>query len=164
MRYRDLGLTGLQVSAIGLGCDRLRSSTADYAAKVGGRALELGVTYFDTARGYWNSEVKLGLAREGERSKVVILSKTAAKTREVAWREVNESLERLRTDCFDNYHLQGLWPGEDLERRLGPGGALEAFARARDEASPVTSAAPATSGWSSSRISSSTPSRSFSCR
>lgn len=133
MQYRDLGKTGLKVSAIGLGCVQIGSSKAEYAARLVRRALELGVTFFDVARGYWEAEIHLGLGLEGQRHRAIVSTKTAEKTREGAWREINESLERLRTDYVDNCHLHYLQPGDDVERRLGPGGALEALLRAKEQ-------------------------------
>ncbi len=133
MQYRELGRTGASVSAVGLGCAQLGSSNTEYAARIVQRALELGVTYFDTARSYRDSEIKIGIGLAGQRDRAFISSKTGAKTREDAWRQINESLERLRTDHVDNYHLHGLWPGEDVDRRLGPGGALEALIQAKEQ-------------------------------
>ena len=60
MQLRDLGATGLKASAIGLGCAQLGSSSTDYAIRIVRRAVELGVTYFDVARGYRDAEVKIG--------------------------------------------------------------------------------------------------------
>jgi len=133
MQYRKLGKTGLEVSAIGLGCAQLGSSDTEYAVRIVQRALELGVNYFDTARGYRDSEIKLGLGLKGNREKVCVSSKTGDKTKEEAWQRLRESLERLQTDYLDNYHLHGLRAGEDLEQRLGPGGALEALIEAREK-------------------------------
>ena len=133
MQLRKLGRTGLEVSAIGLGCAQLLSSTTEYAVRIVQRALELGVNYFDTARGYRDSEIKLGLGLKGNREKVYISSKTGGKTREEAWQHLQESLERLQTDYLDNYHLHGLKAGEDLEQRLGPGGALEGLIEAKEK-------------------------------
>ena len=133
MQYRKLGKTGIEVSAIGLGCAQLGSSCTEYAAMIVRRAVELGVNYFDTARGYWDSEIKVGLGVKGNREKVYISSKTGAKTKEEAYQHIHESLERLQTDYMDNYHLHGLREGEDLEKRLGPGGALEALMEAREQ-------------------------------
>jgi predicted aldo/keto reductase-like oxidoreductase len=133
MQVRQLGKTGLQVSAIGLGCAQLGSSSTTYAVEVVRRALEMGVTYIDVARGYGDAEIKLGLALEGQRKKVIVSTKTGAKTREDAWREIHESLERLNTDYIDNCHLHGLHSGDDMSRRLGPGGALEALIAAREQ-------------------------------
>jgi predicted aldo/keto reductase-like oxidoreductase len=133
MQYRELGNTGLQVSAIGLGCAQLGSSSTDYAVRVVRRARELGVTYFDLARGYRDAEVKVGLALEGEREEVILSTKTAARTRDDAWRHIGESLERLRTDYLDNCHLHALHSSEDIARRLGPDGALQALLEAREQ-------------------------------
>ncbi len=133
MQYRKLGRTGIEVSAIGLGCAQLGSSRTEYAVEIARKALELGVNYFDTARDYWDSEIKLGQALKGNRDKVYVSSKTHAKTKEAAWQDIRESLERLQTDYLDNYHLHALEYGEDLEKRLGPDGALEALVEARDQ-------------------------------
>ena len=133
MQYRALGNTGLQVSAVGLGCAMLGSSTTDYAVRIVQRALELGVTFIDVARGYRDAEIKVGLALEGQRAKAIVSTKTSARRRDDAWREINESLERLRTDWVDNCHLHGLRSHQDIDERLGPGGALEALIRAKEQ-------------------------------
>jgi len=128
-----LGRTGIEVSAIGLGAAMLGSSNTGYAVKVVRRAVELGFNYFDTARGYWDSEIKLGLVLKGNREKVFISTKTGSRTREEAWKHIHESLERLQTDYLDNCHLHGLHDAEDLAKRTGPGGALEALIEAREK-------------------------------
>jgi len=133
MEYRKLGRTGLEASVVGLGCAMLGTVDTHYAVRVVRRALDLGVTFFDAARSYWDAEVKLGLALADARHRVIVSTKTGARDREGAWREVNESLERTRFDYFDNYHLHWLQDVEDVDRRVGPGGALEALVRARDE-------------------------------
>jgi len=111
----------------------LGSSSTAYAVQIVHQAVELGINFFDTARGYRDSEVKIGLALEGQREGVYISSKTGAKTRDEAWQHIQESLERLHTDYLDNCHLHGLRDTEDVEIRLGPGGALEALLEARDQ-------------------------------
>jgi len=123
----------MDVSAIGLGSAQIASSTNEYAVQLIHRALELGVNYFDTARGYWDSEIILGEALKGRRESVYVSSKTTDKTRDGAWQQIHESLERLQTDYLDNYHLHGLWLGEDLQTRFGPGGALEALVEAKEQ-------------------------------
>jgi len=133
MHTRKLGNTGLMVSAIGLGCAQLASSRTGVAVEIVRRAVELGITYFDVARIYGDAESKLGLGLEGKRDDVVISTKTIRHTREGAWREINESLERLRTGYIDNVHLHRLQSGEDMDRHLGPGGSLEALIEARDQ-------------------------------
>jgi len=128
-----LGDTGLEVSCIGLGCAQLGNSTREYGVRLARRALELGINYFDAARGYWDAEVKLGLALSGQRERAILSTKTHAETRDEAWQHLHDSLARLRTDYLDNFHLHGLREGEDLAARLGPGGALDALKEARDQ-------------------------------
>lgn len=65
MRTRSLGRTGLQVSEIAFGGIPVMTRTAADAVAVLRRALELGISYFDTARGYGDSEVKMGRALAG---------------------------------------------------------------------------------------------------
>lgn len=133
MEMRQLGTTGLSVSVIGLGAAQLGTVSTDYGVKLVQRAMELGITYFDTARGYRDSEVKIGIATQGKRDRVVLSTKTPVKTRDDAWRDIQESLERLQTDYIDNCHLHGLQAGEDMDTRLGPGGALEALLEAKEQ-------------------------------
>ena len=133
MQYRPLGSTGMNVSAIGLGCGMLGSSTTDYAVALIQRALDRGVNYIDVARGYRDGEVKTGLALAGQRERAYISTKTGAKTRDEAWRHLEDSLERLRTDYVDNWHMHGLRSTEDLAERMAPGGAWEAFVEAKEQ-------------------------------
>jgi len=133
METRKLGQTGLDVSVVGLGCAQLGVVSTDYAVRLIQRAVELGITYFDTARGYHDSEVKIGLALKGQRDRVVLSTKTGSKTRDEAWSNVQDSLERLQTDYIDNCHLHGLRSGDDLDTRLGPSGALKALIQAKEE-------------------------------
>jgi predicted aldo/keto reductase-like oxidoreductase len=131
MQYRALGKTGLKVSVIGLGCGVLGSSDTAYAVQIVQRALELGVTFFDVAHDYRDAEIKLGLGLQGQREKVVVSTKTHATRREDAWREINESLERLQMDYVDNCHLHGLDDDDDMDQRMAPGGALDALVEAK---------------------------------
>jgi aryl-alcohol dehydrogenase-like predicted oxidoreductase len=133
MQTRALGNTGLRVSAIGLGTAMLGSSDTDYAVSVVRRAYELGVTYYDAARVYRDAEVKLGIALEDVRDRVILSTKVTARTRDDAWRQLEETFRDLRTDYVDNCHLHGVRAGEDLAQRCGPGGPLEALIEAREQ-------------------------------
>ena len=134
MQYREFGNTGLKVSVIGLGCGLLGDATkTKQPFEIVRRSLDYGVNYFDTAYAYANSEVKLGQGLGHDRKKVYISSKTMAKTKEEAWKNIHESLQRLKTDYIDNYHLHGLENEKDVDVRLGSGGALEALKEARDQ-------------------------------
>jgi uncharacterized protein len=130
MKKRPLGSTGIDVAPIGLGAAQLGSSDYDHAKDIVFRALDLGVNYFDTAQGYWDSEIKVGKALKGERENVIVSSKTGAKTKEEAAQHINESLVKLQTDYIDNYHLHNLTDLDDVDVRLG--GPLEALIEAKE--------------------------------
>jgi hypothetical protein len=100
-RYRTLGKTGLKVSTVGYGC----MITSD--ASVISRAVDMGITYFDTARGYQsgNNERMVGAALKASRSKIVLSSKSEAKTAAEAVAELNTSLKELGTDYLDIWYM-----------------------------------------------------------
>jgi len=130
MPHRELGRTGLSVSLAGLGCHPLGGSGLDdaQAGAIVRRAIELGVNYFDTAPSYGNgaSERRLGKALEGVRDKVILATKTLQRDRRGALRELDASLERLRTDRIDLWQFHALARTGDTDRLLEKGGALEA--------------------------------------
>lgn len=130
MTKRPLGSTGIEVAPIGLGAAQLGSSEYDHAKEIVFSALDNGVNYFDTANGYWDSEVKLGKALKGQRQSVIVSSKTTETTKEGAAQHIDESLEKLQTEYIDNYHLHALSDMDDMEVRLG--GPLEALIEARE--------------------------------
>ncbi len=132
MHYRTLGATGLRASVVGLGAAQLSSGNTEYAVRMVQRALDLGINYFDTARAYGDSEIKVGLGVRGRREQAIISTKTHASTRDDARRHIDESLQRLQTDYLDNVHLHGL-SADNFEQMLGPGGALEALIEAKEQ-------------------------------
>ncbi len=73
------------------------------AVKLARKAYEAGITFFDTARFYTDSEEKLGAAFDGMRDKVYIATKTGAQTGEGFWADLKTSLGNLRTDYIDIY-------------------------------------------------------------
>ncbi len=132
---RTLGRTGLEVSVLGLGGFHQIEIGQDYVNELVDLYLEAGGNYIETARGYGRgvSERKLGCALEGRRDRVVLLSKTGQRDAEGAWRELNESLEALRTDHLDLWLYHCLTDVGQIDTIAGPGGAAEAFTRAREE-------------------------------
>jgi predicted aldo/keto reductase-like oxidoreductase len=132
MQYRALGKTGMNVSVIGLGGVQLNSPDPDYAVQIVQRALDLGVNYIDTARMYGDSEINVGLALKGQRSRAYVSTKAFSALREETWQQVCGSLERLQVDYLDNIHLHGLFDVNDVNQRTGPGGALEALIQAKE--------------------------------
>lgn len=119
-----LGKTGIEVSAIGLGCGALGEERMDEgrATALVKRALDLGVSLFDTAPSYGDSEAKLGRALRGRRDGAVIVTKggygvagVADWTCECISRGIDQALARLATDRIDVFLLHSC-PLEILER------------------------------------------------
>lgn len=134
LEERHLGGTGVPVSLLGLGGNRLltRPDGRDEAVRMVRRALDLGVTFFDTARLYPNSEVHLGEGLEGCREGIFLASKTHARGRAMAWAHLRETLRRLRTDRLDLWQLHDVRTDSEVRRIFGPGGAIEALVAARE--------------------------------
>jgi predicted aldo/keto reductase-like oxidoreductase len=133
VQKRKLGRTNLDVSVIGFGAMWLPELKAEECTKVVGKAIDLGVNYFDTARGYGDSEEKLGSALQDVRDKCVIASKTGSKTRKESLEEVKKSLESLKTDRMDILQLHGIDDSETLKKVMSVGGALETCKEARSK-------------------------------
>ena len=130
MRYRPFGRTGLTVSVMGFGCwpmagDRYGHIEDDEATRAIRRALDLGVTCFDTAPGYGNghSEEVLGRALGERRKEIVLVTKCGIRwnkekgiadrdsSRANILREIEVSLQRLGTDWVDVLLIH--WPDKD---------------------------------------------------
>ena len=117
MEYRQLGRSGLTVSAVGLGCNNFGMRIdADATAEVVNQSIESGITFFDTAEMYGGgkSEEFLGAALGKRRDEVVIATKfggpkgpgpgQAPGSRRNAIRACEDSLRRLGTDYIDLYY------------------------------------------------------------
>jgi len=133
MKSTRLGKTGLAVSELGFGGIPIIRLGFDEAVEVVRHCFERGVTFFDTANVYGDSEKKIGAALEPVRDKVVIATKTPLREANTAVDHIEYSLENLRTDCIDLYQTHNIANDETLDQVLAPGGAYEALARAREE-------------------------------
>jgi aryl-alcohol dehydrogenase-like predicted oxidoreductase len=114
MERRAFGRTGLTTSVLGFGGGHIGGGemSDDEATRLVHAALDLGVTLFDTARGYGLSEERLGRALEGRRADVVLSTKGGYGVEGVPdWtgpaitRGIEDALGRLRTDHLDVFHL-----------------------------------------------------------
>lgn len=132
---RTLGRTGIEISVLGMGGFHQVEVDQETIDSVLDRYLEAGGNYVETARGYGGgaSESKLGRALRGRADRVVLASKTSARDEETAWREINESVERLGRSPIDLYFFHGVGSMDQLDAICAPQGALAAFARARGE-------------------------------
>ena len=100
-----LGKTGITVEKNAFGALPIQRISGQEAVRLLRRAYEGGVTFYDTARYYTDSEEKLGEAFEGMREKIFIATKTGASDAEGFWRELKTSLKNLRTDYVDIYQF-----------------------------------------------------------
>jgi uncharacterized protein len=112
--YRVLGKTGLKVTSVGFGC----MITSD--PSVIERAADIGITYFDTARGYQNgnNERMVGAALKARRNSITLSTKTQAGTKEEALKHLDTSLAELGTDHVDIWYLHAKSKPEDLKDEL----------------------------------------------
>ena len=100
-----LGKTGIVAEKNAFGALPIQRISGEAAVKLLRRAYEKGVNFYDTARWYTDSEVKLGEAFEGIRENIYIATKTGAGTAEDFWKDLHTSLTNLRTDYIDIYQF-----------------------------------------------------------
>ena len=130
MECRILGKTGLRVSAMGFGGIPIQRIDAEGTKALIHRLADNGVNYIDSARGYTVSESYLGYALEGIRDKFVLATKSMSRTKEAMARDIDISLENLRTGYIDLYQVHNPTP-EALAQVSAPGGAVEAMLEAK---------------------------------
>jgi aryl-alcohol dehydrogenase-like predicted oxidoreductase len=129
-----LGKTGIEVSVIAQGGARMDLHPDIPAAAAYVRAVyDLGVTYFDCARSYWDgrSEEAYGIGLEGVRKNVFLTTKTQKRTAKEAEQELETSLRLLKTDHVDLWQMHAIENQGDIDKIFAPGGAMEAFGAAK---------------------------------
>ena len=105
MKNIVLGKTGINTPQNAFGALPIQRVSDEEAVRLLRTAYEGGMTYFDTARYYSDSEHKLGLAFEGMRDKIFIATKTGATTAEGFNKDLETSLRELNTDYIDIYQF-----------------------------------------------------------
>ncbi len=134
---RPFGKTGLDVSILGFGSGSrfLMYGDEEKALEALGRALDLGITYIDTAHSYGDgkSEERIGKLMGARRGQVTLATKLSARKADDARRQIELSLKRLQTDRLDVLHIHALSGPEDLAAIEAPDGVLKALYEARDQ-------------------------------
>ena len=100
-----LGTTGITTNKNAFGALPIQRISDEKAVYLLRKAYENGITFFDTARLYSDSEHKVGLAFKGMRDKVFLATKTGAADAEGFWKDLETSLENLQTDYIDIYQF-----------------------------------------------------------
>ena len=113
MEKMRLGRTDLTVSRTGFGAIPIQRISREEAKSLLLRAFDAGITYFDTARDYSDSEGKIGYALSSVRDKIVIATKTAARDKKTLLLNIDTSLKDLNTDYIDIYQMHN--PAEVYE-------------------------------------------------
>ena len=132
MRYRILGKTGLEVSEVGFGCIPIIRLSMDEAIRVLRRAQERGITLFDTANVYLDSEEKIGRAFQGLRQQLVLATKSMKRDRQGLEGDLDQSLRLLKTDYLDLFQFHQVSQEADFQALTTPGGPVEAALKAQE--------------------------------
>lgn len=133
MLYRTLGKTNEKLSLVGFGGAHIGGMQQDQATRLIRSSIDRGITFMDNCWDYSNgqAEVKMGVAlRDGYRAKAFQMTKFDGRTKAVAAKQLEESLQRLQTDHIDLFQLHEVIHDNDPDRFFATGGAHEAVREA----------------------------------
>ena len=134
---RTLGRTNAKVSILAFGCGSrfLMYEDEEKAVAALNHAIDLGITYLDTAYAYGDgkSESRVGKVMATRRKEVWVATKIPDRTRDAFLRRLEGSLTRLQTDHVDLVHIHSLGQADDLEKIEAPDGALKGLLEAREQ-------------------------------
>jgi aryl-alcohol dehydrogenase-like predicted oxidoreductase len=130
---RKLGKTGEELSIVGFGGIVVMNEDPGASANIVSEAVDRGVNYFDIAPSYGNAEDRLGPALAPYRNRCFLACKTDGRLKDDSRADLEDSLRRLKTDHFDLYQFHALTKMSDLDKVLGPGGAIETAEAAKKE-------------------------------
>jgi len=133
LNKRRYGKTNVMLSVVGFGGILVMNESQDAANRIVAEAIDRGVNYFDVAPSYGDAEERLGPALKPYRNSVFLACKTAKRTKDEAWGELQQSLKRLCTDHFDLYQLHAVTTLDEVNQIFGEGGAIEALIEAREQ-------------------------------
>jgi predicted aldo/keto reductase-like oxidoreductase len=132
---RLLGQTGAQVSILGLGGEGILRTFGreKEAQELINSAIDIGITYFESARAYSGSESYYGGALQDRRGEIFLASKSHARDKEGALSHLAQTLKNMKTKYLDLWQIHDVRTEEDMEEIFGPGGALEGFVEAKKD-------------------------------
>lgn len=133
METRRLGRTNHQTSVLVYGAAALGNVDQDTADTSIQQALDAGINHFDTAASYGAAEQRMGPWMPRIRDQIFLATKTELRSYDDAWRQINESLEKLQTDHVDLIQVHAVNNATELEKVFASGGSLAAVARAKEE-------------------------------
>jgi aryl-alcohol dehydrogenase-like predicted oxidoreductase len=130
---RELGRTGEHLSIIAFGGIVVMNETTRDAKNIVAEAVDRGINYFDIAPSYGNAQERLGPALAPYRKNCFLACKTEGRMKDDSRKQLEESLRLLQTDHVDLYQFHALTKMADLDKVLGPGGAMETMEAAKKE-------------------------------
>jgi aryl-alcohol dehydrogenase-like predicted oxidoreductase len=130
---RTLGRTGEQLSIIGFGGIVVMNEETGAASNIVAEAVDRGINYFDIAPSYGNAQERLGPALAPYRKNCFLACKTEGRMKDDSRKQLEESLRLLKADHVDLYQFHALTKMTDLDKVLGPGGAMETMEAAKKE-------------------------------
>jgi uncharacterized protein len=135
--HRDLGGNGVTVPILAFGCGSrfLMYEDEEKAQEALNHAIDLGITYLDTAYSYGDgkSETRVGKTMATRRKEVFLATKIPDRTRDAFLSRLEASLKRLQTDHVDLVHIHSLGKADDLAKIEAPDGALRGLIEAREQ-------------------------------
>ena len=135
MPYRTLGRSGEKVSLVGLGGYHIGlQKDEEESIRIIRTAVDRGINFLDNCWDYndGESEVRMGKAlRDGYRKRVFLMTKIDGQVKEVAAKQIDESLRRLQTDVIDLVQFHEVIRPGDPDRIFGPNGSFEAAMEAK---------------------------------
>lgn len=133
MEKRRLGRTGHMSTVVAFGAAGIGTVTQEVADKAVETALAAGVNHFDVAPTYGDAELRLKPWMQQIRSQIFLGCKTQLRGKQEAREQLYRSLDRLGVSSFDLFQLHAVTDWDNLDRAMGPGGALEAILEAQQE-------------------------------
>ncbi|MBM4306470.1 MAG: aldo/keto reductase [Deltaproteobacteria bacterium] len=130
---RPLGKTGVEISILGLGGEGILRThdEEEKAVPLIDRALDLGITYFESARAYASSESYYGMALKERRKDIFLASKSHERTGDGTLKQLEVTLKNMKTDFLDLWMIHDVRTPKDVEQIFGPKGAIKAFEAAK---------------------------------
>jgi len=130
---RPLGKTGEEISILGLGGEGILRAynEEEKAVPLIRRALDLGITYFESARVYASSESYYGMALQERRRDIFLASKSHERTGDGALKHLEVTLQNMKTDFLDLWMVHDVRSPKDVEQIFAPRGAIKAFEAAK---------------------------------
>lgn len=130
---RFLGKTGIEVTILGLGGEGVLRTFGQEKEAIAliHRAIDLGITYFKSARAYSGSESYYGMALKDRRKDIFLASKSHERTAEGASKHLETTLQMMKTEYLDLWMVHDIRSTKDLDLIFSPQGAIKTFENAK---------------------------------